>query len=187
MSLAADLEFERIDQALERAVSTAAAAESHGMLCGMLCAAGQVDSGVWIDQVLQGADTGELPAWECRQVLSYLYDATVRGLNDPMLDFQLLLPSDGEPLAARVRALGEWCVGFLAGFGLSATTAAAAVPEDVREILGDLTEISRINMKVNEGEAQEETAYAEVVEYVRMGVVLINDELRLEPASPRLQ
>ncbi|MDE2089828.1 MAG: UPF0149 family protein, partial [Gammaproteobacteria bacterium] len=162
MNFTADPEFEQIDQALERATAAAAAAEGHGMLCGMLCAAGHVDRGDWIEQVLQEAEAGDLLAGECRQALSSLYDFTVRRLNDSGMDFQLLLPADDQPLAARVQALGEWCEGFLAGLGLGGMTAGAALPDDVREIMSDLVEIAKISLKVHEGEEQDEQDYAEV-------------------------
>ena len=51
------------------------------------------------------------------------------------------------------------------------------LPANVDEMLRDLTHIGRATVDAGEqGEAEEE-AYAEVVEYVRVGVQLIHDEL----------
>jgi len=57
------------------------------------------------------------------------------------------------------------------------------MPEDAREITEDLLQISRAHFDPEEEPPEEgETAYAEVVEYVRMGVFVVFSELN--PESP---
>jgi uncharacterized protein YgfB (UPF0149 family) len=79
--------------------------------------------------------------------------------------------------------LSQWCQGFLYGFGTGQangmTPKEEDLPTNVNEILNDLTHIGRASVEI-EGDADnesEEEAYAEVVEYVRVGVQLIHDEL----------
>jgi len=56
----------------------------------------------------------------------------------------------------------------------------------VREILRDLAEISKVEFDVEGAGEAEEGAYAEIVEYVRVGVLLINEEMHPVKAPPRL-
>ena len=87
-------------------------------------------------------------------------------------------PDDDEPLERRTTALAQWCQGFLYGFGTGGTIEPRQIPSNVDEVLRDFTHIGRASesMSATAGEDEEE-AYAEVVEYVRVGVQLIHDEL----------
>ena len=55
------------------------------------------------------------------------------------------------------------------------------------ELLDDLAEIARVDFEVGEPDEEEQAAFAEVVEYVRVGVLLINEELQPSKAPPQLQ
>lgn len=92
-------------------------------------------------------------------------------------EFQPLL-SDGTALSERALALGQWCQGFL--YGLANTTRRDLLEAGaLAEVLGDFAEISRA---VRGGEEVEEAegAYAELLEFVRVGVLLCFEELRAE-------
>ena len=61
------------------------------------------------------------------------------------------------------------------------------LPGNVNEIPNDLTPIGRASVELDgDGSESEEEAYAEVVEYVRVGVQLIHDEL-IPAAAHRLE
>ena len=101
------------------------------------------------------------------------------------MEFTPLLPDDDEPLTERVAALGGWCQGFLYGFGTAPSRQdRAKLPGDVAEILSDFAQIARAGDVGHESESIEETAYAELVEYLRAGTQLIYDELEAERAGP---
>jgi uncharacterized protein YgfB (UPF0149 family) len=107
-----------------------------------------------------------------------LHEATQGQLNDPTCDFHLLLPGDDEAIALRVQALGDWCQGFLTGLALGGIKDLQALPDNVREIANDLLEIARAHSSYDlEEQEEDEQAYAELTEYVRVGVMLINEEL----------
>jgi uncharacterized protein YgfB (UPF0149 family) len=62
----------------------------------------------------------------------------------------------------------------------------ASLPDEVSEVLKDLTEIARASETETSGSDEEEQAYTELVEYLRAAVQLIHDELaglRSEQAS----
>ena len=94
-----------------------------------------------------------------------------------------MLPDDDAPVEARVAALAEWCQGFLYGVGAAGTLANAALADDVEEFLTDLAELTRVDASGEADAEAEEEAYAELVEYVRVGVQLVYDELAASRAS----
>jgi uncharacterized protein YgfB (UPF0149 family) len=51
------------------------------------------------------------------------------------------------------------------------------LPVTVREFLRDLVAFTQLDCKLNEADDAEEQSYIEIVEYVRMGVLLVNQEL----------
>jgi uncharacterized protein YgfB (UPF0149 family) len=65
----------------------------------------------------------------------------------------------------------------LYGFGTAEPPRPEDIPTNVDEILRDLTHIGRATVELAEVNEEEEQAYAEVIEYVRVGVQLIHDEL----------
>ncbi len=168
-------DFEHLDSALKRSNALVGAAELHGTLCGMLCVESTGNGKARIAQLLGENTPNDAPARETADLAAHLYDKTLHQLQDAELGFRLLLPDDAQPLSARAEALGDWCRGFLAGLGLAGVRQGQRLPEDVDEMLRDFAEISKVNFNV-EGSEEDETAYAEVVEYVRMGVLLTCQE-----------
>src|SRR5690606_40031496 len=73
----------------------------------------------------------------------------------------LLLPSDEAPLAERAIALGQWCQGFLAGFGLTARD--TPLSAEAMEVLQDLAAIAQIQDALEESE-DGENDYMEVTD-----------------------
>lgn len=148
------------------------AAEAHGLLAGLLCADGGIDRGIWLESVF-GPDEAP-PAGHDLAVLTRLFEDTRQRLEDFDFSFDPLLPADDSPLAERAQALAEWCRGFLAGLGYAAGE--SEWPGECTEILRDFVEITRLESDAS-GET-DETAYAELSEYVRLGVLLIHSELQ---------
>ena len=180
-------DYRELDQILGRAEAAAGAAEVHGLLCGLLCAAGRLEETAWANQVFTEADTRSVAQQQGRAAVQSLAAWTQEAMNDPVLSMDLLLPAEGQPLFERTAALAEWCQGYLLGLAAGGLREDAALPEDVAELIRDFTEISRAGFDVDEDDEDDEVAFSEVVEYVRVGVLLINDELQPLKAPPRLQ
>ena len=178
-------DFDTVQGALERAQAETGAAEGHGALCGMLSLNNAIDVRAWIDTMLEKGDPNDALVREARELLLSLYEETLRELNDSNLDFALLLPDDDESLEYRVRALAAWCQGYLYGLALAGYRADPAVPEDTADFINDMNEIAKASFEVTPGN-EDETAYSEVSEYVRMGVLLVTEEMQPSKAPPRL-
>jgi uncharacterized protein YgfB (UPF0149 family) len=153
--------------------SSVPAAESHGCLCGALCAAADYPIESWLEEIVpEVADLGE-----DREPLKLLFEDTVRALRGDEMEFEPLLPDDEVALEDRARALSQWCQGFLYGFGTGEPIKPDELPANVDEVLRDLTHIGRASVAIDEDDEEQEQAYSEVIEYVRAGVQLIHDEL----------
>jgi uncharacterized protein YgfB (UPF0149 family) len=163
--------YDDVARALGAAGSAVQAAEAHGCLCGALCARRTYGLHEWLDEILPDA------AQAGHGSLAELHGASAAVLAGADLEFQPLLPDDEQALEARVEALGEWCQGFLYGFGAAGTAGRADLPGDVAEILADLARISQAGAVGSAGEETEEQAYAELVEFLRVGVQLVYDGL----------
>lgn len=168
-------DFDTLNDALDSAGGTCGAAEAHGMLCGILCAESQQSGTRWLAEVFPENDhQGQTEG--CRDTLGELFAETYRALEEGQMDFMPLLPEDSDPLDQRTESLAKWCLGFLCGLGLgSLGEMKDRLPENVGEVMTDLEQIAQA---INGGdEEQEEAAYTEVLEYLRVSVQLTYEEL----------
>ncbi|RFA31256.1 hypothetical protein CAI21_01035 [Alkalilimnicola ehrlichii] len=177
--------FERVERALAGVDAEFDAAQSHGMLCGMLSAPNSVKPAAWIAQVLVNTEPKGEPAQFCLTELAALFERTVAEMDDANLEFQLLLPDDSAPITARASALGNWCDGFLYGMGMSSLKPDMQLPREVSEALRDMGEIAQVEINPD-AEEENEQAYAQLVEYVRVAALLIMETLR-PTAKPTVQ
>jgi uncharacterized protein YgfB (UPF0149 family) len=154
--------------------ATMTAAESHGYLCGALCTSAQCTFEQWLAEVVP--EEARPLAAASEEPLRLLLSDTARDLSGDDMEFEPFLPEDDVMLAKRTAALSEWCQGFLYGFSTGAVTP-AQWPQNVTEIVRDITQISRVETDVGESAEEDEQSYTDVVEYVRVGAQLIFDEL----------
>jgi len=160
--------------------------EAHGCLSGALCASRDYSLDAWLDELLddsQGESTAPPEAVEqVKASLKTLYDDTTRALRGDEMEFAPYLPDDDLPLARRAEALAQWCQGFLYGFGAAGGSRphgkAQVLPSDVDEVLRDLGQIARASAGDEEPTEEDESDYAEIVEYIRASVQLVHDELK---------
>jgi len=169
-------DFETLNDTLGSAGGSCGAAEAHGILCGILCAESQQSGTRWLAEVFPEIKPGGQPEG-CRDTMGELLAETFRALEEGQMDFLPLLPEDNEPLDQRTESLGKWCQGFLGGLGLGGLGEMKdRLPENVSEVMTDLEQIAlAINGDGDEG--QEEAAFTEVLEYLRVSVQLIYEEL----------
>jgi len=163
------------------------ATESHGALCGMLCAQGATDASQWMLYVLGEHEETSQALQQTGKKLLQIHQTSVEQMNDASAEFELMLPDDDEPLETRIEALGTWCQGFVYGLAVGGIKEDTELPEDSKELIKDILEISRAGYVAdNEAELSaddedsedDEVAFMEVSEYVRMGVLLIYEELQ---------
>ena len=169
--------FREIASVLQSAGSQVVAAESHGCLCGALCTTSDYSVERWLDELVATEDEDSEVELSATAPLRLLFADTVRALRGDEMEFEPLLPDDDEPLEHRAAALAQWCQGFLYGFGTGRPMRPEDLQGQVNEVLKDLGDISRATVDVGDAGEEEEASYAEVVEYLRVGVQLIHEEL----------
>jgi uncharacterized protein YgfB (UPF0149 family) len=151
--------------------------EYHGTLCGLCCGAPDAGPKGWVERALEAADANEHPARDARRALTALAEELERALAGDQLEFTPVLPDDDAPLAERAGALARWCEGYLYGLALADAATVRALEGDAREALADFAQIACAAGIANDTE-DDEAAYAELVEFVRVGVQLVYEELR---------
>ena len=171
--MAQRVSFEILTEALVACPDGPGSAECHGQICGLFCGSAKATV---IDALLErwARDAEEHVNAGAHAVLRRMLSECQAALEDTDLAFAPLLPADAVALDVRVGSLAEWTQGFLYGL-VEAGTDWADAPEAVREIITDFAEIARLRAGglVDEDDEQ---SYAELVEYVRMGTLLMHAE-----------
>ncbi len=183
------MDYTQVNIAFRRLGLAQETAEAHGLLCGLICTRRTVSQEAWLGHLLEGpvehllvlednAGQGQEQA-----ILHHLYKETLLQIRDAEFGFRLLLPDDEQPLSVRTQALADWSKGFLYGLAAGGLESTGEAPGNVEEIVRDMIEISRVyhdDEEVDEDEDLDEASFMELTEYVRVGVMLIHEELQAE-------
>lgn len=157
-------------------------AECHGVLCGMIC--GETSHGA--EDFLAHLAALQLPVETgsaLHHVMIEAFDSTMQQLEDEDLGFNLWLPDDEQSLDERSQSLAQWCTGFLAGLGLGGSL--QPLSKEANEALHDLQQIAQAGFSTHADDGDEaaheeenEQAFYEIVEYVRVVTLILREELR---------
>ncbi len=175
------LNYSEFGELLRLSGAAAHADDCHGFLCGHLCVTGAPERAIWEEYLNLQTEADNLGD-ECHEEIDILLSETRRFLVSPELDFQLLLPDDETPLSDRVIARGEWCYGFLNGFALGQHSGTVLANEEGKELIENFTRICHIEAGEIADESDEQALF-ELVEYVRVGAILIHDLLQQPDSS----
>ena len=96
------------------------------------------------------------------------------------MTFQPLLPGRCRAPGERVDCLAQWCQGFNHGLFVAARIGDAEAElgsGNTAEIVSDFSEMAQVSVGDEEADAEGEAAYAELVEYIRVSVQLVYEEL----------
>lgn len=171
--MAQRVSFEILTEALVACPDGPGSAECHGQICGLLCGSANAKM---IDAFLErwARDAEEHVNADAHAVLRRMVSESQAALEDTDFAFAPLLPTDAVSLDARVGSLAEWTQGFLYGL-VEAGADWADAPEAVREVITDFAEIARLRAG-GLADEDDEQSYVELVEYVRMGTLLMHEE-----------
>ena len=150
------------------------ASELHGSLTGYLCAGGKASEKTWGEALALDFSAAGM---QDNPDFAQFFRQSRAQLDDVEFGFTPMLPADDVELATRAEALVDWCRGFLGGIGLAgAGKRGSELSADAREIVQDFATIASSNLDVT-GKEDDETALVEVIEFVRVGVLLLYSEL----------
>jgi uncharacterized protein YgfB (UPF0149 family) len=156
------------------------AAAYHGALCGALARQKPAE----VDPVALLGDEEIQPDAESVATLRRACEEASEALSDMLTSFTPMLPGDDEAtLGERAGALGAWCEGFLYGLAGRIKLELRECSDEVREIVKDFTQFTRASLDAGDDLEVEEGAYAELVEYIRVGAQLVYMELHPRPLA----
>jgi len=148
------IDFDNLQQALEKLQAMTEASEAHGTLCGLLL--GQHDFSRWMEYTLENLpDNNNLLLKEQLQLLQDVYEQTRTDLNAEDMSLELILPDESYEFALRLIALGTWCQGFLYGLAVNGEALLKGLSEQGRECMDDLLQISQLSHDEEESEESE--------------------------------
>lgn len=153
-------------------------AELHGVLCGRVSGGQKLSEDELLSVVGELLEVDLERVEDLGDMLPELYQYTLGQICSSGFEFLPLLPDDEFPLNQRLASLSEWCQGFLFGLGNSGLSVKTELTGDIADALSDLASISQVSsLEEEDGEEEDEVSYAELVEYVRVAVLLIYAEL----------
>ena len=181
LRMSAAFDYDRFDQLFKQLNATSFPAELHGHLVGQLSAGNRLEHAGWLDVAREVIDGRGSPAEADRVLLIQLYDATLAQLAGSGFALTLLLPDDEAPIEQRAQALGQWCEAFLGGFGL--VPREQSLSEEADSVLADFAAIAQVQTDLEESEANE-VDFMEVIEYVRVAVLMLFSECQPADRKP---
>lgn len=164
-------------------LDAAALAECHGVACGLLVRQHEANADEFFSllamlEIVRDATPG------LQSTLEELFATSRVQLGDDEFQLALWLPADEESLEDRTEALAQWCNGFLASIGAGDDQQRLeTLSGEAAEALADLQEIALAEIGAD-GEPdesdpeEEEGAFAEIVEYIRVAVLILREDLR---------
>ncbi|MFN7549990.1 MAG: UPF0149 family protein [Pseudomonadota bacterium] len=177
------IDHEQLAHSLSRLQLGVDAAELHGSLAGFLCAGGTARPDSWLGDLALDEAAEAVAGSSDRGLFRRIFESLAADLADPDLAFTPLLPDDASPMPERTAALVSWCRGFLGGIGLSGIDLSGGLEGDLGEVLGDFGRIAASAFSEGDSAEDDEEAWAEVVEYVRVGALLVRTELSRAPGG----
>ena len=184
-----DIDHAQLKDALQRAGSTWDAAQVHGLLSGRLVVAGSAAGPDWIAQVLEGIDPSNASGKECESLLVELLQSTHRHFRERMSQFMPLLPDENDSRSVRTEGIAHWSEGYL--HGLVSSNQAEEVrkqlaAEPIAGIIKDLLAMTQATVDDGADREEDEAAYTEIVEYLRVAAQIVYEELALvRPDKPQ--
>lgn len=171
-------EYGEFSAVLARCGAPQSPAEAQGFALGMQLAGVNAPRVRWQQELYSDFDPADVLAGECRALLDRLFASVFAREEQGQQTITLLLPQDVVVDSRRLGALRDWCQGFLYGVGLGGDISATHESEQMQDLLRDIAEIARLDVDDVDNTRENQSALIEIEEYLRVGVLLLRDQLR---------
>lgn len=154
-------------------------AETHGVVLGMMSVKPQdLQADEVLATIMQLNEEEEIDDEKSfLQFLAAMVEQAREMLFSQGFDVQLLLPQDDNNLEDQAVALSHWCRGYVFGLVAAGLQDFKTLPKDAAEIIQDVLHISEMSADLDEQGNEEEKAFFEIEQFVRVGVQLVFEEL----------
>lgn len=177
------MDFFKINEALEPYSEFDSPAFLQGMLLGLRCSDPTMKVTGWVKRVLEEADTKSVKE-SFLKILQELYVSSEEAIKGSGFQLEMCLPCEDEALSYRAAMLGQWCEGFIYGFGVGGKPE-KALSSEVQELFKDFSDIAAIDVvDLGEPTDEDESDFMQLVEFVRIGVLTINEDINPVKGSP---
>ena len=167
-----------LDEALENCDSGRNSIQAHGLLCGYIMTHGLKLHDMWLNRMFENSSNEKGDKY--KYIFDDLFIKTWQQLEGRQSEFELFLPGDDRGLLTSAKAIGSWCDSYLHGLISSVTTEKlkkAINREPTSILIKDLLEMTKATIGEEDDDETNERSYAELVEYTRIAVQLIFEEL----------
>ncbi|MDC0610633.1 YecA family protein [Vibrio sp.] len=173
---------------LSSASLSVSAAETHGLLVGMLAGGLNPKDKSWQPLLFDYSNDGMGWPISALNETESLLTFSAGELMDNKFTFSLLLPQDdsNDALFERADAVCEWVNHFISGLGLISADVKSS-SEDTKEALADLEEISKLGIDEDDDLDEQNQLLDQVVEHIKACVLTIHAEfgVRQEKAQEK--
>ncbi len=182
--MSSEINIEQIKTDLATLDSELSPSELHGSLCGTLCGQSDINIQEWLlvtffkedDEASKAVNARELLLEAIAESFKVFFLETLKALSDNNLNFYPLLPDDDSE-TIRLTAIAEWARGFLMGLSLAGIKTFSDYPPEVTEFVEAMASISMVDDYDLACDDSDEEAIIEFIEFIRIGVLLINEEI----------
>ena len=148
----------------------------HGAISGFLCVGANDEAAAYVQELIEDKDVATFEA-DIRALVNLL-TVVHKQLATLTFDFQLLLPDDEAELSQRAKAMSYWCHGFSDSFLESGTDIDKFKTEEAKDAFYHITEVSQLDYDSLSISEDDEKAFMELYEYIRMAVLMMHTELQ---------
>ncbi len=162
-------DYDTLDRRLRDSSFDGSAAQAHGIACGLVCRdVNSTDLNPAIEH-LNFSDADSMDALES------LLELSTRDLNQAEFAFDLWLP-EADDLPILLEALAEWSQGYIIGLMFDGSEFRTRLSPEINESVQDIIEVSGLESTTSNS-SEDEIAFMELREYLRMATQLIYEEL----------
>lgn len=168
-------DYDELNGVLVASCVLSTASECHGILCALVCGNGFVREQDIRDYLLDKDVI--MHEDKCLKYLFSLAEDIAATMRHDDCGLRLFLMDDG-CMSDRCRSLAEWCQGFISGIGLSGI-AEQQLSSESRELIDDFYSITNLDVDSEiDDDNDNDAALTELVEYVRIGMLFIFEDLQ---------
>lgn len=173
-------DYDDVNLALMHAAVDMTAAELHGVLTALVCMQdGEVDD---VLKEILPTDLGKHERQTIKDASNEIYQVSGALLEDENFIYDLLLPTDDVELSQRLQAIAQWCDGFLLMIEHNLEQFTIKESPEITEAIQAVRDIANIDPEDDQSD-DVEGDYFQLVEFLRMSVILIYEDARLGSIS----